>query len=90
MNLATRGSLKCQRDVSPKSFYPKGFPMLKSFKAKLALGVVAVAALSSNVMAGGLTVPTSIDTADFMAVAGIVVVASAAMWGVKKAIGLIH
>jgi hypothetical protein len=25
-----------------------------------------------------------------MAVAGIVVIASAAMWGVKKAIGLIH
>lgn len=37
-----------------------------------------------------MTLPTSIDTSDFMAVAGLVVVASAGMWAVKKAIALIH
>lgn len=37
-----------------------------------------------------MTLPTSLSTTDFMAVASLVVVALAAMWGVKKALGLIH
>lgn len=36
-----------------------------------------------------LTVPT-IDTANFLAVAGAVLVASAVFWGIKKAMGLLH
>jgi hypothetical protein len=59
-------------------------------KGLIAVGVVVLAGAATTASAAGLTVPTSIDTTDFMAVAGIVVVASAAMWGVKKAIGLIH
>jgi hypothetical protein len=58
---------------------------------KVVTGVVAGAVvIGSQASAAGLTVPTSIDLSDFMAVAGIVVIASAAMWGVRKAIGLIH
>lgn len=52
--------------------------------------VVCTAVIGSQASAAGLTVPATIDLTDFMAVAGIVVVASAAMWGVRKAIGLIH
>lgn len=37
-----------------------------------------------------MTLPTSLSTTDFMSVAGLVVVALAAMWGVKKALGLIR
>lgn len=76
----------------PNTFYPKGFLMLKklNFRERLLAAGVAVTAVASQASAAGLTVPASIDLADFMAVAGIVVIASAAMWGVRKAIGLIH
>lgn len=59
-------------------------------KGLVAVGVVVLAGVATTASAAGLTVPTSIDTSDFMAVAGIVVVASASFWGVRKAIGLIH
>lgn len=36
-----------------------------------------------------MTIPTTLDISDFMKVAGLVVVAGAAMWGVKKALKLI-
>jgi hypothetical protein len=64
---------------------------MKNLFSKVA-GVVTLTAvvIGSQASAAGLTVPTSIDLTDFMSVAGIVVIASAAMWGVRKAIGLIH
>ena len=36
-----------------------------------------------------LTVPV-IDTANFLAVAGAVLVASAVFWGIRKAMSLVH
>lgn len=36
-----------------------------------------------------MNLPTSLDTSDFMAVAGLVVVALAAFWSVRKALALL-
>jgi hypothetical protein len=63
--------------------------MFNSFKSKLALGVASLATLASQASAA-LTIPTALDTGDFTSVAGIVIVALAAMWAIKKALGLVR
>jgi hypothetical protein len=57
-------------------------------KLFLTLGVLGLA-LSNSAFAAGLTAPT-IDTTDFMTVAGAVIVALGVMWAIKKALGLIR
>jgi len=36
-----------------------------------------------------MTLPTSIDLTDFLGIAGLVVVAGASIWAVRRAIGLL-
>lgn len=61
-------------------------------KNKFLAGVATVAGLSSfaaaDITVNGSSISGSLDTAPFMSVAGIVIVALGAMWGIKKAIGL--
>lgn len=59
---------------------------VKKYSKRLALAGVAVYGAAAN---AALTAPT-LSTADFETVAGVVIVATAVMWGIKKAIGLIR
>lgn len=59
---------------------------LKKYSKRLALAGVAIYGVAAN---AALTAPT-LATTDFETVAGVVLVASGVMWGIKKAIGLIR
>ncbi|MFZ2890595.1 hypothetical protein [Sulfuricurvum sp.] len=93
MNLAARGSLNNQRDVSPKSFYFKGFPMKKvTLTQKIALVVAASAVMASNAAAAltAADVPMTDAKADitlvFLAVLGVAVI----IFGYRKIMSLIQ
>lgn len=62
---------------------------MKKFLSVFALGLafLGTQAFAANVIPN---LPTSLDTTNFLNVAGLVVVALAVMWAVKKAIGLVR
>ena len=68
---------------------------LASAKSKVLAGVAAVSALSSNVLAAGITmgadgtVTGDLNIAPFMGVAGAVIVVLAAIFAVKKGLSLL-
>lgn len=72
-----------------KRMYKRALEKAQSVKGVVGAAVVGAVISGSNAMASGLTAPT-IDTTDFMTIAGAVVVASGVMWAVKKALGLIR
>jgi hypothetical protein len=61
---------------------------LSTAKGKVAAGL-GVIALGSNVFAAGTLTVTSLDTSDFAAVAGVVLIASGLIWSVKKGLALL-
>lgn len=61
---------------------------LRKVGGKLVAVGVGFGVLASNAMAAGLTV-TPLDTSDFIAVAGAVLVAGAVFWGIRKALKLL-
>ncbi len=69
---------------------------LSSTKAKVLGGVAALTALTSNVFAAGIslgsdgTVTGDLSVAPFMGVASAVIVALAAIFAVKKGLGLLR
>lgn len=88
MNLAARGSLNFNlRSVSPKSFYPKGFPMKNFFQKHTKKLVAAGVAVYGTVASAALTAPT-IATTDYETVAGAMLVGGAVMWAIRKALRL--
>lgn len=60
---------------------------MKKFLAIASSLFLGASAFAANVIPN---LPTSLDTSNFLNVAGLVVVALAAMWAVKKAIGLVR
>lgn len=69
---------------------------LSSTKSKVVAGVAALTALTSNVFAAGIslgsdgTVTGDLSVAPFMGVASAVIVALAAIFAVKKGLGLLR
>lgn len=53
------------------------------------LGLGTVGVLVSTASHAALTLPTSLDVGEAEAVAGLVVVAAAALWAIRKAIAFI-
>lgn len=61
---------------------------LKKVGGRLVAVVAGAGVLASNAMAASLTV-APLDTSDFVAVAGAVLVAGAVFWAIRKALKLL-